>query len=202
MNHGKRCLLSAGTVMVIAGCSGSERSGPEATASQVQPLAAPAVTLTPAILSPAGLPVGHTPAVIPVLMSPVPGSANAAQAALADPNERTTLRGMALRAASTTGGSPKTIHGVAASDRQSAERIVSGATIYDPRDPRPVYVISITGGPFTANRHPPGTTGATQGNVLTLTVDAATHEVTDVGLVNVEPDLSQIGPAIVDLSEP
>jgi hypothetical protein len=57
------------------------------------------------------------------------------------------------------------------------------------------------GGPFTATHHPPGI-AAPQGNVLRVTVDAATHRVTDVALVNAEPDLTQIGSHTVDLSAP
>jgi hypothetical protein len=43
---------------------------------------------------------------------------------------------------------------------------------------------------------------APQGNVLTVTVDAATHRVTDVGFIDVEPDLSRIGQLAVDLAGP
>jgi hypothetical protein len=40
-----------------------------------------------------------------------------------------------------------------------------------------------------------------EGNVLTATVNAATYDVTDVGIVNAEPDLSKIASAAVDLNE-
>jgi len=204
MNRGKLCVLSAAAVVVvvISGCFGSERSAPEVLASQTQPLSlAPAnVALIPATLSDAGRPVRtDTAAVMPASMPPAAGDANAAQQALGDPNELSKLRGIALGASSVAGvSSPKTMHVVAASDRQTAESILSGAIIYDRA---PVYVIKMTGGPFTATQHPPGV-AAPQGNVLTLTLDAATHRVTDVGFVNVEPDLSQIGPLTVDLSAP
>jgi hypothetical protein len=80
--------------------------------------------------------------------------------------------------------------------RMSRGRILSGAEI---DDQAPVYVITLTGGPFTATRHPPGV-AAPNGNVLTLTVDAATHRITDVGYVDTEPELNQLGPARVDLA--
>jgi hypothetical protein len=200
MHRGKRCLLSAATMVVISGCSGTERGAPEAVVSQAQPLApvpvAPIPTLADA-KTPRGQPL-RLP-VIPLYTPPPPGNGNAAQLALADPNEIAKLRGIALRAASTAGvSSPKTIHAVAASDRHSAESVLSGAVI---NDSTPVYVIKMTGGPFTALQHPPGT-GFPQGNVLTLTINATTHEVTDFGLVNDEPDLSQIGPLTVDLLAP
>ena len=85
---------------------------------------------------------------------------------------------------------------VAAADHQEAEAILSGATI---NDHAPVYVITITGGPFTALSHPPDAP-APQGNVLTLTIDAATHSLTDIGFVDAAPDLSRFG-SHVDLMQ-
>jgi hypothetical protein len=90
------------------------------------------------------------------------------------------------------------MHAVAASDHQASEAILSGAIIHDHA---PVYVITMTGGPFTATHHPPGV-ATPQGNALRVTVDAATHRVTDVAIVGSEPDLSQIGSRTVDLSPP
>lgn len=127
-----------------------------------------------------------------------PGDPQAAQAALADPDVLATLRGLALHFSSLSGvPSPKTMQVVAASDHQAAETILSGAVV---NDHAPVHVIKMTGGPFTAKLHPPGAQ-APQGNVLTITVDARTHRVTDVGYVNVEPNLSQIGPVVVNLAQ-
>jgi hypothetical protein len=115
---------------------------------------------------------------------------------LGDPNELATLRGIALAAASTAGvSSPTAIYAVAASDHQAAEFILSGAIVYDHA---PVYVIKVTGGPFTALQHPPGQP-AHQSSVLTVTIDATTHRITDVGFVNAEPDLSQIGSVTAQL---
>jgi len=109
------------------------------------------------------------------------------------------LRGIGLRVSSAAGvSSPTTMRAAAASDHQAAQTILSGAII---NDHAPVYVIKMTGGPFTATQHPPGAP-APQGNVLTVTVDAATYRVTDIGYVTVEPDLSQIGALAVDLSAP
>jgi hypothetical protein len=125
--------------------------------------------------------------------------ANGAKAALGDRNVRAKLRDVALEASSRHGvGRPMKIHAVAASDHQSAETLLSGATV---NDHAPVYVITMTGGPFTAMHHPPGAP-APQGNVLTVTVDAATNRVTDIGLVDAEPDLSQLDTTPVDLNTP
>jgi hypothetical protein len=114
-----------------------------------------------------------------------------------DPKVVAELRELALQASSNAGvATPKTMVAVAAADHQVAEMVLSGATI---PDHAPVYVIEITGGPFTAMRHPPGA-NAPQGNVLVLTVDAATRRVTDIGYVDAEPDLDEIGSLKVDLT--
>jgi hypothetical protein len=84
----------------------------------------------------------------------------------------------------------------ASPDHQAAENIISGSIV---NDHAPVYVIEITGGPFTAGSSPPGVP-APQGNVLTLTVDAQTYRVMDVGITNDAPDLTQIGSVVVDLA--
>jgi hypothetical protein len=86
---------------------------------------------------------------------------------------------------------------VAAADHQVAEQLLSGATVYDHS---PVYIVTMTGGPFTAVRHPKGVP-APQGNVLTLTIDAATHRIADVGYVDAEPDLKQLASVSVNLAE-
>ncbi len=94
--------------------------------------------------------------------------------------------------------SPATIEAVAAPDRQTAESTLSGAII---PDHAPVYVLKVKGGPFTSPRHPPGV-AAPQHAFLTVTVDAATKRLTDIGYVDVEPDLTQIGSSVVDLTAP
>lgn len=140
----------------------------------------------------------HSSAAMPVSTPPAAGTnnANAASLASGDPSVLAKLRGIALGVSSASGSSsPATMRAVAASDHQAAETILSGAII---NDHAPVYVIKMTGGPFTASQHPPGA-AAPQGNVLTVTVDATTYRVTDVGYVNVEPDLTQIGALTVDL---
>jgi hypothetical protein len=88
------------------------------------------------------------------------------------------------------------MHAVAASDHQAAETVLSGAII---NDHVPVFVIKMTGGPFTDGSHPPGVPAPPGSNVLTLTVDAATYRVTDIGYVDEEPDLGRIGPMTVKL---
>ena len=62
-----------------------------------------------------------------------------------------------------------------------------------------VYIIVITGGTFTADRHPSGVP-APQGGVLTLSVDAATYIGMGSMISNIVPDLSKISSDIVDLS--
>jgi hypothetical protein len=115
---------------------------------------------------------------------------------LSDPQVVAELRDLALRASSSAGvPSPKTMVAVAASDHQAAEMVLSGAII---PDHAPVYVIEMTGGTFTARSAPPGG-AALRSHVLTVTVDAATFRITDVGYVDEAPDLDEIGSVTVDL---
>jgi hypothetical protein len=194
------CIVGAAAMALISGCSSPERSTPQALASQTQALVPTNIALIPATLSAAGTPMStHTAGVMPVSTPSAAGNAQSAQIALGGPSEIAKLRGIALGVSSGAGvSSPKTMHVVAASERQAAQTILSGAIIHDHA---PVYVIKMTGGPFTAKQHPPGIP-APQGEFLTLTVDAATHHVTDVGYVDVEPDLSKIGSLAVDLLAP
>lgn len=181
MNLSRKATLSTAVMAILSGCS--DRSGPaEPVGRATAALAAPT--------SPnAGMPLS-------TFQDTATKAANPAALDLANPNEKATLRGIALEVSSRAGvSSPKTMHAVAASDHQAAESILSGATI---KDHAPVYVITMTGGPFTATHHPRGIP-APQGGVLRVTVDAATHRVTDVGYVNDEPDLTRIGPLTVDL---
>jgi hypothetical protein len=130
-------------------------------------------------------------------LAAMPTDPNAVKAALGDPDVVAKLRDLGLQIASSTGvSSPMKMYVVAAGDHQDAETILSGAII---NDHAPVYVIVMTGGPFTAQKSPPGVP-AVQSNVLTVTVDAATNRVTDIGFVNMEPDLSKIALVTVDLS--
>jgi hypothetical protein len=131
-----------------------------------------------------------------VPLARVPIEARAASAALGTSKAKAEIRDLALQIAASRGvAKPAKIHVVAAADHQVAETLLSGAII---NDNAPVYVIKMTGGRFTAPGAPSGVE-APQGNVLTVTIDAATHRVTDIGLTEQEPDLSQLG-SIVDLS--
>ena len=124
----------------------------------------------------------------------------ATQAGLGDPNVRAKLRALALQASSADGvSSPGTMIAVASADHQAAEKIVSGDIV---NDHAPVYVVEMTGGPFTAKNAsvPPGA-ATPQGNVLTLTVNALTFGVTDVSLTSNAPDLTQISSDVVDLAQ-
>jgi hypothetical protein len=118
--------------------------------------------------------------------------------ALSDPNVVTQLHDMALQAAASSAGSPSTLkmYAVAVSDHQVAEAALGGGTIYDHA---PVFVIVVTGGTFTARGAPAGV-DPPEGTVLTLILNAATYDVTDVSIGNVEPDLSEVASARVDLS--
>lgn len=123
-------------------------------------------------------------------------SPSSLKATLADATVVSKLRSSGLQLASIAGVSmPDRMYVVAVSDHQSAETILSGANI---NDHSAVYVIVMTGGPFTAFDHPQGV-DAPQGNVLTATINAATFNVTDLGIVHVEPDLATIALGTVDL---
>lgn len=122
-----------------------------------------------------------------------------AQTGLADANVRAKLRTLALEASSASGVStPKTIEGVASSDHQAAEKVVSGAIV---NDHAAIYVVEVTGGTFTDNTAstPPGVPPPS-GSVLTFTVNAQSFGVTDFGLTNTAPDLTQIG-SVVNLDQ-
>jgi hypothetical protein len=117
---------------------------------------------------------------------------------LDDPAVRVKLRDAGLNAAAIAGvSSPRTMIAVSSPDHQVAEQLVSGDII---NDHVPVYVIEMTGGPFTANAAslPPGQP-APQGSVLTLTVDAQSFDGLDLGIGDTAPDLTQISPHVVDL---
>jgi hypothetical protein len=90
---------------------------------------------------------------------------------------------------------PATVHAVATADHQAAESVISGAII---NDHSPVYVVQVTGGTFTALRHPRDIEPP-HGKVLTITYDAATLRMTDVGIDDIAPELVQIDREIVDL---
>lgn len=108
----------------------------------------------------------------------------------------TTLRGVAMKASSTAGVSaPGSIRTVAAADRQAALTAMGGVIV---NDHVPVYVIELTGGPFTALRHRQGVPPR-QGNAMTITVDAQTYSVLDVGFHPEAPDLSRVDSNVVEL---
>ena len=172
MNRSSVVVFGAAAMMIASACSGVDRPASQATTAPT-PVPAPAA-IDVALLRP-----------------------STARLSLEDPGEMATLRAIALNAAANAGvSSPARIHAVAHSDHQAAEFLLSGAII---DDHAPVYVLKISGGTFTANHHPPGR-AAPQGAFLTLTIDATTHRVTDLGLVDNEPDLSKISsPAPVEL---
>jgi len=105
---------------------------------------------------------------------------------LADPSVRAKLRALALQASSANGvPSPKTMIAVYSPDDQAAESIISGDIV---NDHVPVYVIEVTGGPFTCSScsGPPG---------------ASPPQVTDFGITPNVPDLTQISSDVVNLAQ-
>jgi hypothetical protein len=91
---------------------------------------------------------------------------------------------------------PATIHAVSASDHQAAESVISGAEV---DDHAPVLVVQAIGGVFTADHAPPGVAAPT-GSVLTVSYDATTLAITDVGLDADAPDLAKIDADVIDLT--
>jgi hypothetical protein len=90
---------------------------------------------------------------------------------------------------------PAMVRAVAAADHQASESVISGAII---NDHSPVYVVQVTGGTFTALHHPPNVEPP-HGKVLTITYDAETLRMTDVGIDEAAPELEQIDREVVDL---
>src|SRR5580698_2581238 len=124
----------------------------------------------------------------------------ATQGSLADPSVTAKLRALALQASSANGvPSPKTMIAVYSPDDQAAQEIISGDIV---NDYVPVYVIEMTGGPFTCSgcSGPPGASPP-QGNALTITVNARTFQVTDFGITPNVPDLTKISPDVVNLAQ-
>jgi hypothetical protein len=127
------------------------------------------------------------------------GATATERARLRDPIVRTTLLALGTEHAAAAGAPiTATMLAVAASDHQAAETVISGALI---NDHVPVYVVQMTGGPYTATHHRDGTP-APHGDVLTVTLDAADYRVTDVGYDVVAPDVSLIDTDVVDLLAP
>jgi len=125
---------------------------------------------------------------------------SSAQGGLADPNVVAKLRALALQASAANGvPSPKTMIAVYSPDDQAAQKILSGDIV---NDHVAVYVIEVTGGPFTceACSTPPGGSPP-QGNALTITVNAQTFQTTDFGITPNVPDLTQISSDVVNLAQ-
>ncbi|HUJ61324.1 MAG TPA: hypothetical protein VLX92_22625 [Kofleriaceae bacterium] len=142
---------------------------------------------------------GCTDSADPTSSTPASAQAGPSNATLRDPQVKARLRAAVLPHASSAGvASPATMHAVAASDHQAAETIVSGSTI---DDHAPVYVVEMTGGPFTVPHRRPGAPAA-HSDVMIVTVDAATYRVTDIGYPVEAPELSRIDPDEVDLLAP
>jgi len=89
----------------------------------------------------------------------------------------------------------RTMDAVAVADHQLAADLISGATV---DDHVPVFVVQMTGGVFTSMRHPPNLPPPT-GEVLTITYDARTFRVRDIGIDHQRVDLSRLHPQVVNL---
>jgi hypothetical protein len=135
----------------------------------------------------------------PSISSSTPVKAGTSNRVLRDPAVRATVRAAVLSQASLAGvASPHIMLAVAAVDHHAAENVVSGSIV---NDHSPVYVVQMTGGPFIVPDHPRGVP-APQGDVMTVTVDAQTYDVTDVSYTATAPDLRQIDSDVVDLLAP
>lgn len=148
------CLILVLEIAIISGCSSSDRSAPQAVKPQTS--IAPAHVAVTAPVVPPTAPVLAGDAGLSTLVVPDsgPGDPDAALSALGSPTVIATLQSIGLGASSAAGVSaPATMVAVAAADHQAAESILSGAVI---NDHRPVYVILMSGGPFTGMHHPPG----------------------------------------------
>lgn len=87
-------------------------------------------------------------------------------------------------------------HGADDRLRRRGGRLIGGAII---NDHSPVYVVQMSGTIFTSPHHPPGVPAPT-GKFLTITYDAATLRITDIGYDDVQPDLGMIDAVVpVDL---
>jgi hypothetical protein len=192
MKDGNRYIVCAAITAMMAGCS--SQAAPEPAASQVASITpgngAPLVPNQP------GARLASTES-DPVFARAVPNAKTFR--GLADSNERATLRSVALSASSAAGVStPTRILATAAADHQAAQFAVSGSIV---NDHAPVYVMQLEGGPFTARRHAPHA-APPQAQYLLVTVDAATHRITDVGYVNTKQDLTAIGTSATDITGP
>jgi hypothetical protein len=115
---------------------------------------------------------------------------------VSDDTVRANLHQVALGLAKRAGvAAPASMIAVGAADHQTVEALVSGAIL---DDHAPVYVVQMTGGTFTSTHHPHGRP-APQGTVLTVTFDAATLRVTDIGYDTIAPDLKKIEARPIDL---
>jgi hypothetical protein len=129
-----------------------------------------------------------------------PSDSGATQGDLADASVTAKLRALALQASSANGvPAPKTMIAVYSPDDEAVQEIISGDIV---NDHLPVYVIEVTGGPFTCNSCsvPPGASPP-QGDALTITVNAQTFQVTDFGITPNVPDLTKISPDVVNLAQ-
>jgi hypothetical protein len=134
----------------------------------------------------------------PAEAKPVQVASGPRPTGLAESATRAQLQARSLAVAARAGvAAPSRVIAVAAADQAAAELALTGTVLFEHQ---PVYVVQMTGGTFTASRHPHGQP-APQGNSLTVTFDAATLAITSIGIDNVTPDLSKVDSvAAVDLT--
>jgi hypothetical protein len=129
---------------------------------------------------------------------PLPVASGPRPTGLADRATRAQLQARALAVAANAGvTTPLHVIAVASADQAAAELALTGEEL---SEHQPVYIVQMTGATFTARRHPVWAP-APQGNTLTVTFDAATLEITSIGIDNETPDLSKVDSvAAVDLT--
>ena len=88
---------------------------------------------------------------------------------------------------------PLTMRATSVADWQAAQTTLSGAFV---NDHAPVFVVQMTGH-FTSFLKPPGADAPT-GDVMTVTVNAQTMQVTDIGYHKTAeaPDMANMGSAV------
>ena len=190
------CVVGAALSTGLFGCSSA--SSPEPSASEPSPSNSEpsAANPEPSLSQKSGLSAASSHSANIAAATPLARVAGRTFVGLDDADEAARVRGVVLPIARAAGVlSPAKVHAVVATDHQAAEFALSGALV---TDHDPVYVVKMTGGPFTALQHPKGV-DSPKGNVMTITLDAVTHRVTDVGYVDEEPDLAKIDSHVVDI---
>lgn len=104
--------------------------------------------------------------------------------------ELATLRGLAVKAASWARAPMTSARVVPVTGHQAAAAMISGSSV---DTDVPVYVMTLTGtGPFHATGFVNAEGIEPTGNVLVLTIDAATHRLLDQSFQSTAPDMTPV----------